>query len=172
MAWNGLPTASQLISSSGIFKRQVKQILWNKGIVTDIFCFSYFFVFCVVSASCLVVLCVTPRTMLEISVILLHVILLDYRFMCFWSRNKSIKKKIQALKTLVHHSKSHHHWWREVVQGAYLQCPLWEQFHWDVAALDKEVEAGIHCSTTAMVLILGKEVSPFFFQIEGIFHLP
>ena len=31
MAWNGLPTATQLVSSRGIFKRQVKQILRNKG---------------------------------------------------------------------------------------------------------------------------------------------
>uniref|UniRef100_A0A671W1V6 Reverse transcriptase domain-containing protein n=1 Tax=Sparus aurata TaxID=8175 RepID=A0A671W1V6_SPAAU len=30
MVWNGLPTATQLASSSGIFKGQVKQILWNK----------------------------------------------------------------------------------------------------------------------------------------------
>ena len=67
MAWNGLPTATQLASSSGVF--------------------------CVVSAFCLVVLCVTPRTMLEISVILLHGILLDYLFMCFFlTRNQSINQ--------------------------------------------------------------------------------
>ena len=60
--------------------------------ILTMFCFSYFFVFCVVSASCLDVLCVTPRTMLEISFTLLHVILLDYPFMCFDPEiNQSIK---------------------------------------------------------------------------------
>ena len=29
-AWNSLPTATQLLASRGIFKRQVKQILSNK----------------------------------------------------------------------------------------------------------------------------------------------
>lgn len=30
MAWNSLPTATQRVSCSGFFKRQVKPILWNK----------------------------------------------------------------------------------------------------------------------------------------------